>query len=169
MSRDYAYEALSEVTSTDMNAGRGELNAALKSIREQSEVTDSYLLADEIHTRAKMYRAVMPDVMLTPSALAKHWLRVFEEADRKRGERVNQSVSVVCETCGSDRFVVVALRKPVQSQWMRERGLEPTEEMIEETAPCPDCNPKADTSHRRYDGTMAQGPDPARVRELMRR
>lgn len=82
--RDYAYEALAEVTATDLNAGRGELNAALKSIREQSEIEDDYLLADEIHERAKMYRALMPDVMLTPSALAKHWLRVFEETRPRR-------------------------------------------------------------------------------------
>ena len=77
--RDYAYEALAEVTSTDMNAGRGELNAALKSIREQSEIADSYLLSAEIHERAKMYRHLMPDVLCTPSALAKHWKRVHEE------------------------------------------------------------------------------------------
>lgn len=82
--RDYAYEALAEVTATDMQAGRGELNAALKSIREQSEIQDSYLLSAEIHERAKLYRSLMPNVMLTPSSLAKHWKRVFEESKPKR-------------------------------------------------------------------------------------
>ena len=77
--RDYAYEALAEVTATDMDAGRGELNSALKSIRAQSEITDSYLLSAEIYDRAKMYRAVFENAVLTPSALAKHWKRVFEE------------------------------------------------------------------------------------------
>lgn len=83
--RDYSFEALAEVTSTDPAAGRGELNVALKSIRAQEpEITDSYLLADEIHTRAKMYRQVMPEAMLTPTALCKHWKRVKEEMARKR-------------------------------------------------------------------------------------
>ena len=81
--REYDFEALAEVTGTDWTAGRGELNAALKSIRAQSEVTDSYLLSAEIHERAKMYRALFPNVALTPSALAKHWKRVFEETQRR--------------------------------------------------------------------------------------
>ena len=80
--RNYAYEALAEVTSTDMNIGRGQLNAALKSIRQQSEIEDSYLLSCEIHERAKMYRALMPNVMLTAPALAKHWKRVHEETKK---------------------------------------------------------------------------------------
>ena len=80
MTRDYAYEALAESTSTDQNAGRGQLNAALKSIREQSEIEDSYLLGAEIHERAKMYRAVYPNMALTPNALSKHYTRVYEES-----------------------------------------------------------------------------------------
>jgi hypothetical protein len=80
--RDFAYEALADVTGTDWTTGRGELNAALKSIREQSEIEDSYLLASEIIDRAKMYRVAMPDVILTPSALAKHYLRVRQEVER---------------------------------------------------------------------------------------
>jgi hypothetical protein len=83
--RQYDFEALAEVTGTDWEVGRGELNVALKIIRAQSEITDGYLLAAEIHDRAKMYRHVMPDVMLTPTALAKHWKRVQEEATKERG------------------------------------------------------------------------------------
>lgn len=90
--RDYAYEALAEVTSTDTDAGRGELNVALKSIRQQTpdlaELANSYELADEIHERAKMYRTVMgEDVLMTAPALAKHWKRVFEESTRHRPVR----------------------------------------------------------------------------------
>lgn len=77
--RDYAWEALVEVTASDPGTARGQLNKALLQIREQSQEEDSYLLSVEIHERAKMYRALWPEVSLTPSALAKHWKRVFEE------------------------------------------------------------------------------------------
>jgi hypothetical protein len=166
--RDYAYEALAEATGTDMTAGRGELNAGLKSIRDQSEIEDSYLLADEIHTRARMYRQVMPDVMLTPTALAKHWLRVFEESNRERGTNLAPRLEP-CATCNGDKFVLVSLRPPVQSAWMTEHGITASKEGIEEMAPCPDCNAEADTSFWRTDGTKASGLDPARVREMMSR
>jgi hypothetical protein len=171
VTRDYAFEALAEVTGTDWKTGRGELNAALKSIREETEVEDSYILADLIHERAKMYRQAMPDVMLTPSSLSKHWKRVLEETSRKPATQTNVSAAFTnCATCGGDRLVVVALRKPQQSAWMRERGIEPDEtEMIEEMAPCPDCNAGTDTSFRRGDGSLARALDPAKVREMMAR
>lgn len=83
--RDYSFEALAEETNTDWAEGRGQLNAALASIRRQSEIEDDYLLSCEIHDRAKMYRALFTDASMTPTALAKHWLRVKEETSRKRG------------------------------------------------------------------------------------
>ena len=84
--RDYAYEALAEVTGTDPQVGRGALNAALRDIRAQSRVEDSYLLADEIHAQAKLYRQVYEGAALTPTALSKHWTRLPEEAKKlKRG------------------------------------------------------------------------------------
>ena len=88
--RDYAYEALAEVTGTDMNVGRGELNAALRDIRTAhpalASTEDSYLLSAEIHERAQMYRGVFEGAALTPTALSKHWLRLPEEAKKlKRG------------------------------------------------------------------------------------
>jgi hypothetical protein len=88
--RDYAFEALAEVTASDPSVARGQLNAALRDIRAQepllAPVTESYLLSAEIHERAKMYRAVWPDVALTSNALAKHWLRLPEEHSKlKRG------------------------------------------------------------------------------------
>jgi hypothetical protein len=87
--RDYAFEALAEVTSTDPEVGRSALNAALKSIREQMPELDSYPLADEIHERAKMYRALFENAALTPTALAKHWKRVKEEGKKVRGSNLH--------------------------------------------------------------------------------
>lgn len=84
MERQYDFEALAEVTATDWNIGRGELNAALKSIRAQSEITDSYLLSVEIHNRAGKYRAVFEGAALTPTALSKHWKRVDEETKARK-------------------------------------------------------------------------------------
>jgi hypothetical protein len=73
-----------------------------------------------------------------------------------------------CETCNGNRFVVVYLRKPVTTKWMEEHGIQADEEaMIEEMAPCPDCNADANTAFRRPDGTETRTMDPARVRELL--
>lgn len=85
--RDYAFEALAEVTASDPAVARGQLNAALRDIRKQTpELDDSYLLSAEIHERAKMYLAVWPEVALTPTALSKHWLRLPDEFSKlKRG------------------------------------------------------------------------------------
>lgn len=88
MSRDYAFEALAEVTSTDWETGRGQLNAALKSIRTECEIEDDYLLAAEIYERAKMYRVLFENAVLTPTALAKHWKRVAE-APKVRGSNLH--------------------------------------------------------------------------------
>lgn len=103
--RDYAYEALAEVTATDPEVGRGQLNAALRDIRAQepsvASISDSYLLSAEIHERAKMYRARFEDVALTPTALAKHWLRVKEDAPKRQG--VNLTAGVTEPLPGSRR------------------------------------------------------------------
>ncbi len=89
MARDYAYEALAEVTSTDQGVGRGQLNAALRDIRAQEpDLTDSYLLSAEIHDRAKMYRQMFPEIALTPTALSKHWVRVKEAAPKRGGSNL---------------------------------------------------------------------------------
>ena len=157
--RDYAFEALAEVTGTDWNTGRGELNAALRSIREETGVEDSYVLADLIHQHAKHYREVMPGVLITPTALAKHWKRVGEEATRpsRTPGRANQHAAPTgCRTCHGDRFVHVLTRPAKTSTWMRERGIE-ADGQLEEYAPCPDCGP-----------SVPYTPDPARVREMMR-
>lgn len=88
--RDYSYEALAEVTASDPSVARGQLNAALKAIRDQEPEVDDYLLSCEIHERAQMYRAVFSNAALTPTALAKHWQRVL--AETKRTPRVPEFV-----------------------------------------------------------------------------
>jgi hypothetical protein len=138
--RDYAFEALAEVTSTDWTTGRGELNAALKSIQAQTtEIEDNYLLSCEIHDRAKLYRQVMGEgILLTPSALAKHWQRVVEQAPKPayphvalRGEGTALSPGA-CETCNGHKMI-----------WVTD----------ESVAPCPDCNSQANTDFWRADGS----------------
>ena len=133
--RDYGFEALAEVTNTDWNTGRGELNAALKSIREQvPEIEDSYLLGAEIHDRAKLYRALWPDMSLTPTALAKHWKRVVEEKP-PRSHPVNappSPQSVTCPQCEGNKMV-----------WVTDDAV----------APCPTCNSEANADFWRHDGS----------------
>jgi hypothetical protein len=86
--RDYAYEALAEVTASDPSVARGQLNAALRDIRIQTpdlaSPGDSYLLSAEIHERAKRYRLLFENAALTPTALAKHWLRILEETKPRK-------------------------------------------------------------------------------------
>src|SRR3990167_172038 len=117
---DLAYEALAEATSTDMNEGRGELNAALRSIKEQWGADAPEYLPSEISERAKLYKRAMPGVMLTPSALAKHWLRVYDMAQQKTPQATNQSASRHdCMTCSRHGFVVYQTRPFPQTDWMR--------------------------------------------------
>ena len=60
---------------------------------------------------------------------------------RVAGQASNLAAVVECKRCDGDRFVVVASRPPVQTEWMRERGIEPNlEHKIEEYGPCPACN-----------------------------
>jgi len=160
--RDYAYEALAEVTGTHMEGGRGELNVSLKSIREQSGIEDSYLLAAEIHERAKAYRAVMGEgILLTAPALAKHWKRVAEEVERPKGTNLHADATF-CPTCKGDRFVIVNLRAVGEQ--------DVTAVNFEEWAPCPEpgCGPQ-EVSFYRVDGSRFRTPDPSRVREMMGR
>lgn len=155
MTVDYAYEALAAATQTDMTHGRGQLNAALKAIREQTTLRDADLAA-EIEARARVYRQMMSGAVLTPPALAKHWLRC--QPSSQPTQATNRSVTVRCEICGGDRFVTYSMRRPEQSVWMREHGIEPHHDRLtEEVAPCPDCNPIDDP----------RLPDPAQVRERL--
>lgn len=153
---DYPYEALAEATGTNQSTGRGELNAALKIIRQQTTLTGQ-LLAGEIKVRARQYRRLMPEVVLTPTALAKHWTRVAEEAERPSGVNLNSGGQ--CPTCEGDHFVPVGTTAIHTNHG---RNLE-----VETYAPCPDCGPQ-DVHWWRPDGSRAQTPDPGQVREMMR-
>jgi hypothetical protein len=163
--RDLPFEALAEVTSTDWTVGRGILNAALRDIRTQQPGLEDVELANEIVYRAKLYRRMFPDIAITPPALAKHWLRIFEE--NKRSSATNQAtVRTDCQTCDGHRFVVVSTRPAATTQWMKEHGFSGSGE-IEEYAPCPDCASDIDASWRRFDGTWARPPDPEKVRQML--
>lgn len=117
--RDLAYEALAQVTASDQDIARGELNAALRDIRkmepEVAELEDSYLLADLIRARAKMYRTVFGGVALTPTALSKHWLRVLEEHNQLKRGGTNLHVEV---------------RGPEHKPSSRERNLEEARKIL---------------------------------------
>jgi hypothetical protein len=80
--------------------------------------------------------------------------------DEPRKAGFNLHVHVDCQTCSGDRLVVFSTR----TDTFNERSAE-----VEEYAPCPDCNPEANTSFRRYDGRMFRSPDAARVRERLTR
>jgi hypothetical protein len=168
--RDYAYEALAEATGCDMEASRGELNVALKKIREQEPDTTSYGLADEIHRRARLYREVMGDgILLTPPALAKHWRRVAEEASRPKGGTNLRAADTHCSLCGGDRFVVVGSRAAKETDWMRAHSVKVSEgAVIEEVAPCPECNP-VEVTFLRHDGSRFSTPDAGKTLELLQR
>jgi len=163
--RDWAFEALAEVTSTDWNEGRGELNAALKSIKEQEPdaALDNLLLGGVIRERAALYAQAMGEgILLTPSALAKHWLRVKQQVPKSTysGPVLNPDGSAwICQTCDGNRMVLVATRPP-------ENGVEGAGG-YEEYAPCPDCNAGADTTFWRSDRSRVSCPDPGLVRERM--
>ena len=133
--RDLAFEALAEVTNTDWNVGRGELNAALKQIRDQepTEIAlDGPLLAGLIYDKARAYREFMGEgIALTPTALAKHWQRVQAQAPgpyRTISPSPGAGGSARCGTCNGDKLVLVRLRP----------SLNPVSG-YEEYAPCPDC------------------------------
>lgn len=165
---DLTFEALAEATGTDWTAGRGELNSALASIRSQWQGEEDEI-AEEIKERARLYRRVMPGVMCTPTALAKHWKRVFEEAHQRSQEATNVSPPRnACGTCDGHRFVLVGTRPFPQTHWATTNG-HTAHGHIEEYAPCPACSPEIDGSFRRHDGTMARVPDPEKVRELLSR
>lgn len=77
--RDLAWEALVRETAANEAMERGQLNVALKAIRSAalSEGLMDEGLPEEIRLRAQAYRRTFPGLVLTPTALAKHWHRVM--------------------------------------------------------------------------------------------
>ncbi len=77
---DPCWEALVRETAANPAMERGQLNVALRAIRQAAfseGLTDDTAVAHEILLRAQAYRDRMPQCSLTPTALAKHWFRVM--------------------------------------------------------------------------------------------
>lgn len=79
--KDTLFETVARVcgisTTTLTRSSRGQLNAALKELREVN-ATEA-----EVEAKAKAYRKQYPNATLTPSALVKHWSS-FAEAEKKQ-------------------------------------------------------------------------------------
>jgi hypothetical protein len=156
--RDLSFEALVEATGATIKSERGQLNTALKTIREEEPELDDEDLAVLIRLRGEDYRRYMPGMACTPTALAKHWNRVRAEVERKhetRAKAAGEEPVTICPTCGGDRMVVVFTR-PSQNP----------NSGFDECAPCPDCNPTV-VSWWRHDGTRRVTPDPDVVRRMI--
>lgn len=96
------------------------------------------------------------------------WPQFYGEYRSLRRNEHAPDPTMICPTCKGDRTVMVALRKPETTTWMEAHGLKADEsQMIEEYAPCPDCNSGANTSFRRPDGFEVVCPDPALVRQWL--
>jgi hypothetical protein len=83
--RDLAWEALVRETAANPAMERGQINVALKAIREAA-FTEGLMedgLPEEIGLRAQAYRETFPGLALTPTALAKHWFRVMVKRDAR--------------------------------------------------------------------------------------
>lgn len=119
--RDYAYESLADVTGSDPEVGRGQLNAALRDIRTQepalASVENSYLLSAEIHDRAAQYKQVWPEIALTPTALAKHWTRLPEEALKLKRGGVNLHADPPSSLPPRSREGLAQARKAMETLW----------------------------------------------------
>lgn len=87
--QDLAWEALVRETAANPAMERGALNVALKAIRAASR--DEGLMEDglpeEIRLRCIAYREMFPGISLTPTALAKHWVRVVAHRSQPRSEQ----------------------------------------------------------------------------------
>lgn len=77
--RDLAWEALVQETAANPAMERGQLNVALRAIREAAftEGLTEEGIPEEIRLRCEAYRRTYPGLPLTPTALAKHWFRVM--------------------------------------------------------------------------------------------
>jgi len=77
-----AWEKLVEVTRANEDFERGQLNAALKSIKSccERDGIPGEDVPSIIELHARYYREAFPGLTLTPTALARHWYRVIPEA-----------------------------------------------------------------------------------------
>jgi uncharacterized protein with PIN domain len=150
---DHSFEALVAATSATVSAERGALNAALKVIRNAEPELEDEDLALLIKLRADAYRRAFPEMALTPTALAKHWDRVLQEAPKPTYQEVRHDR---CRVCEGHKMVLV-----------RQSASPNPRSPYEEWAPCPECNPTVSGNYWRWDGTRHQVLSPAEVRELI--
>ena len=75
--RDEVWDALCRVTGADPD---GSFTATARSVmnRMVKELKAAEATPDEIERRARRYRAVYPDCVLTPGALVKHWPALYQ-------------------------------------------------------------------------------------------
>jgi len=150
---ELSFAALVEATGATVASERGQLNVSLKAIREEEPELSDEELALVIKYRGEDYRRLWPQMACTPTALAKHWVRIREELTRSKTPPSPAETPVyLCKTCGGDRIVVVAMHasKNPNSQY-------------EECAPCPDCG-TGQVVWWRHDGTRRATPEPEDVR-----
>jgi uncharacterized protein with PIN domain len=150
---DHSFDALVQVTGATVSAERGALNAALKTLREAEPELEDEDLALLIQLRAEAYKRAWPEMALTPTALAKHWSRIMEEAPKPTYQEARPERCPVCE----GHKMVLA----------RERPSDNPHSSFEEWAPCPQCNHSTSGSYWRADGTRHQMLDPERVRRMV--
>jgi len=155
--RDISFETLAEMCGMDIKQltrdARGQLNGALAQIREATPDLEDLELALVIEGKAKAYRASMPDVLLTPPALAKHWASLDAMFARTRSYPQHDREPHECDACGGLRFVLVGYREPKPSTWQllmstakQEMGRpHPAHRRLEDGhevySPCPTCSP----------------------------
>ena len=160
---DLAFEALCEVWGVDWqheitDDQRGRVNAALKQLR--SIYPDDLALPMMIHERAAAWAVVYPGIPLTPQALTTNWSTILnaaaaqrereQERGRERRRVTNAQARSGCSTCGDDHVVIVG-------QDANGHDL---------TAPCPDCNPHANTKHW-VERRPVEAMDPTKTRETL--
>lgn len=169
--RDLSFEALAEETGSTISSERGALNKALKEIREASPDLDDADLATVIRIKAGQYRKTFPTMALTPTALAKHWMRVEVEQPKPTYREEPSRRAGSCPDCDGHKMVLVAYRPARQTIWMEQKKIQPNpnEKGYEEWAPCPSCNLEASADFWRHDGSRFRVMDPGSVRERMAR
>lgn len=163
MPTDLIFEAICEVCGYDL-AGltkdeRGRANAATKQLR------DLYGEAEQavpmmIHERVSAYQECYPEMPVTPQAITGNWSTIVAEAERRREQAkvkereqrrvTNAQARSGCTTCGDDHVVIVGQNADGHDL----------------SAPCPDCNPHANTTHW-VERRKVEAMDPAKTREML--
>lgn len=160
--RDLSFEKLAEVCGVEISSltptSRGAMNRSLAEIRTATPDLDDAELATVIEHKARLYRKAMPEVFLTPTALAKHWPQLEGMIEQQQAPVAYVSHDrTICSTCDGLRFVLAYYRRPQPTAWMASVAERPKAKPIaawlldpslydeerhghEVMTPCPDCN-----------------------------